>query len=100
MRLVLDTNVRAGVGSSIPRRSAFADRRRVARRRLPSGGVGFPGRRTDAYIACDPKNDVPILAMLIGAAADFIVTGDKDLLSVAGAFPILTPAEFEGRFLP
>ena len=48
---------------------------------------------------CDP-NDVPILAMLIGAAADFIVTGDKDLLAVSGTYPILTPAEFEGRFLP
>ena len=47
----------------------------------------------------DP-NDVPILAMLFSAAADFIVTGDKDLLAVAGTYPILTPAEFEGRFLP
>ena len=46
----------------------------------------------------DP-NDVPILAMLIGAAADFIVTGDKDLLAVAGIYPILTPAVFERRFL-
>ena len=47
----------------------------------------------------DP-NDVPILAMLISAAADFIVTGDKDLLALAGAYPILSPAEFEARFLP
>lgn len=47
----------------------------------------------------DP-DDIPILAMLIGAAADFIVTGDKDLLAMSGTFPILTPAEFEGRFLP
>ena len=47
----------------------------------------------------DP-NDVPILAMLISAAADFIVTGDKDLLALAGAHPILSPAEFEARFLP
>ena len=37
--------------------------------------------------------------MQIGAAADFILTGDEDLLAVSGTFPILTPAEFEGRFL-
>ena len=54
-----------------------------------------------ASAAClrDP-NDVPILAMRIGAAADFIVTGDKDLLAVAGAYPILSPAAFDARFLP
>ena len=28
------------------------------------------------------------------------LTGDKDLLAISGTFPILTPAEFEGRFLP
>ena len=47
----------------------------------------------------DP-NDGPILAMLISAAADFIVTGDKELLALAGAYPILSSAEFEARFLP
>ena len=47
----------------------------------------------------DP-DDVPILAMLIGGGADFIVTGDKDLLALAGSYPILTPAAFEARFSP
>ena len=47
----------------------------------------------------DP-NDLPILALLIGSAADFLVTGDKDLLVLAGAFPILSPADFVGRFMP
>ena len=47
----------------------------------------------------DP-NDWPILAMLIGARADFIVTGDKDLLALAQAYPILSPAAFASRFLP
>lgn len=46
----------------------------------------------------DP-NDLPILAMLLGSAADFIVTGDKDLLALAAAYPIISPAEFELRFL-
>ena len=48
----------------------------------------------------DP-DDVPILALLIGVgAADFIVTGDKDLLALAATFPIVTPADFEARFSP
>ena len=48
---------------------------------------------------CDP-DDLPILAMLIGAGADFLVTGDKDFLALAQAYPILSPAAFESRFLP
>jgi uncharacterized protein len=47
----------------------------------------------------DP-DDAPILAMLIGSGADFLVTGDKDLLALAATFPILTPAAFEARFSP
>lgn len=47
----------------------------------------------------DP-DDLPILAMLIGAGADFLVTGDKDLLALDQAYPILSPAAFESRFLP
>ncbi len=47
----------------------------------------------------DP-DDLPILAMLIGSGADFLVTGDKDLLALEGAHPILSPAAFESRFLP
>ena len=40
-----------------------------------------------------------IIPSAAGGAADFIVTGDKDLLALAGAYPILSPAEFEARFL-
>lgn len=47
----------------------------------------------------DP-NDVPILAMLIGSGADFLVSGDKDLLALAGTYPILSPADFVRRFVP
>jgi putative PIN family toxin of toxin-antitoxin system len=47
----------------------------------------------------DP-DDVPILAMLMGAKADFLVTGDQDLLALAATFPVLTPAAFEARFSP
>lgn len=47
----------------------------------------------------DP-DDVPIPALLISGAGDFIVTGDKDLLALAATYPILSPAEFEARFSP
>lgn len=47
----------------------------------------------------DP-NDVPILAMLIAAGADCLVSGDKDLLAVADRYAILTPAEFCTRHAP
>lgn len=47
----------------------------------------------------DP-NDLPILATLIGSAAHFLVAGDKDLLALAGDYPILSPADFVGRFMP
>ena len=47
----------------------------------------------------DP-NDVPILATLLCAGADWLVTGDKDLLVLAGSYPILTPAAFVTRFMP
>ena len=47
----------------------------------------------------DP-DDLPILALLIDSKADFLVTGDKDLLALAGSYPILSPAAFEARFTP
>jgi uncharacterized protein len=47
----------------------------------------------------DP-NDVPVLATLIASGADYLVTGDKDLLAIAVHFPVLTPAEFCARHAP
>lgn len=47
----------------------------------------------------DP-NDVPILATLIAASADCLVTGDKDLLALSRQYPILTPADFCARYTP
>lgn len=45
----------------------------------------------------DP-NDLPVLGMLLAAqragGADYLVTGDKDLLAMSGSFPIVTPAQF------
>ena len=47
----------------------------------------------------DP-NDVPILATLIAAGADCLVSGDKDPLAVADRYAILTPADFCARHAP
>ena len=41
--------------------------------------------------------DLPILGTLVAAQADYLVTGDKDLLALAGKYPIVTPATFWER---
>jgi len=38
--------------------------------------------------------DIPILGTLVAANADYLVTGDGDLLALADRYPIVTPAEF------
>ncbi len=44
----------------------------------------------------DP-NDQPVLATLLAGPADYLVTGDKDLLALANLYPVLTPAQFWAR---
>jgi putative PIN family toxin of toxin-antitoxin system len=46
-----------------------------------------------AVVPADP-NDDPILAALLAAEADWLVTGDSDLLALRERFPIVTPHEF------
>lgn len=46
----------------------------------------------------DP-DDLPVLALLIDSGADYLITGDKDLLALVGAYPILSPADFVDRFV-
>ncbi|MGP8250591.1 MAG: putative toxin-antitoxin system toxin component, PIN family [Terracidiphilus sp.] len=41
--------------------------------------------------------DQAILGTLRAANADYLVPGDKDLLALAGQYPIVTPAEFWKR---
>jgi putative PIN family toxin of toxin-antitoxin system len=41
--------------------------------------------------------DIPILGTLVAANADYLVTGDRDLLARAGRYAIVTPAEFWKR---
>lgn len=54
----------------------------------------MPGLETDLR----DVNDQPVLDTLISAltysGADYLITGDKDLLALAGRYPIVTPSEF------
>lgn len=49
-----------------------------------------------ARVPADP-NDTPILATLIAAGADMLITGDSDLLALRERYPIETPAQFVRR---
>ena len=44
-------------------------------------------------VPADP-DDVPILATLVAAKTDLLITGDGDLLALRDRYAILTPAEF------
>lgn len=44
----------------------------------------------------DPQ-DVPVLATLIAGGADYLVTGDKGLLTLGHDYPIVTPVEFASK---
>lgn len=54
-----------------------------------------PDAATDPSLR-DP-NDQKVLATFRAAKADYLITGDKDLLALADRYPILTPAEFWQR---
>ena len=47
----------------------------------------------------DP-DDAPILATFLAAGAYCLVTGDKDLLVLAGPWAIVSPADFCARYNP
>ena len=41
--------------------------------------------------------DQPVLGTLLASGAVYLITGDKDLLALAGKHPVLTPSEFWAR---
>jgi putative PIN family toxin of toxin-antitoxin system len=41
--------------------------------------------------------DQQVLGTLLASQADYLITGDKDLLALAGKYPIVTPATFWER---
>jgi len=45
----------------------------------------------------DPA-DQAILQTLLAAKAQYLITGDKDLLVLAGRYPVMTPADFWARY--
>ena len=51
---------------------------------------------TAAEVPRDPK-DSPVLAPLVAANAELLVTGDDDLLALRSRYPIETPTEFGSR---
>jgi putative PIN family toxin of toxin-antitoxin system len=53
----------------------------------------------NASVPSDP-DDNPILAALIAADAECLVTGDSDLLGLSARYPVVTPAEFAKRLEP
>jgi putative PIN family toxin of toxin-antitoxin system len=65
---------------------------------LPYAEVVVPGRCT-LLPECRDPHAVPFLALALKGNADFLVTGDRDLLSVKGfePCPIITPEEFQKR---
>ena len=44
----------------------------------------------------DPA-DQPVLLTLVASQANYLITGDKDLLALANDYPIITPADFWAR---
>ena len=47
----------------------------------------------------DDRDDDMILATLVAAKADWLITGDAALLVLGNQYPILTPTEFAARHL-
>ena len=43
------------------------------------------------------RADLPVLQTLQASKADYLITGDKDLLALADRYSIVTPAEFWSR---
>lgn len=58
-------------------------------------GIVEPVPFTDPDLR-DPA-DQQILATFRAANADYLITGDKDLLALSDRYPILTPAQFWSR---
>ncbi|MHB1856917.1 MAG: putative toxin-antitoxin system toxin component, PIN family [Acidobacteriaceae bacterium] len=54
-----------------------------------------PAAESDATLR--DRADWPVLGTLRTAQADYLITGDKDLLSLAERYPIVTPATFWER---
>lgn len=63
--------------------------------------VAIPGR-APVVPACPDPDDIPFLQLAIAGRADYLVTGDKALLGLAGRFscPIVRPEAFMSAIGP
>lgn len=61
----------------------------------------LPAAKFPAGIVCRDTNDLPFLHLAVAGKADVLISGDADLLALAGQFvcPILTAGEFIDRFI-
>jgi putative PIN family toxin of toxin-antitoxin system len=93
-KYILDEMVRVLPRLSSNKRSP-AEIRDLADSFLFMAEIVEPGGEVDA--ALRDKSDGPVLGTLLAAKADYLITGDKDLLTLAGRYPIVTPAVFWER---
>jgi putative PIN family toxin of toxin-antitoxin system len=93
-RYILDEMVR--VLPRLPRVTlTAAEIRDLADSFLFMAEIVDPSPETDETLR-DPA-DQPVLGTLRAAQADYLVTGDKDLLALGERYPIVTPAVFWER---
>ena len=62
-------------------------------------GVLFNLDNVSVFTESRDKKDNYLLATLIISKAEYLITGDKDLLCLANKYPIITPADFVGKYL-
>ncbi len=93
-RYILDEMVRV-----LPRLSRIllssAEIRDLADNFMFLADIVEPAPESDATLR--DRADRPVLGTLRAAQADYLITGDKDLLSLAERYPIVTPATFWDR---
>jgi len=93
-RHILDETLRVLPRVKIVKRSAAEIRDIV-------GNVRFRAEVIEPAKIVDPElrdaADQPVLGTLVASGADYLITGDKDLLALAGKYPVVTPAEFWAR---
>ena len=93
-KYILDEMVRVLPKLSSNKRSP-AEIRDLADSFLFTAEIFEPSGEMDATLR--DKADQPVLGTLLAAKADYLITGDKDLLALAGKYPIVTPAVFWER---
>jgi putative PIN family toxin of toxin-antitoxin system len=93
-KYILDEMVRVLPKLSSNKRSA-AEIRDLADSFLFMAEIVEPGSETDE--ALRDAADQPVLGTLLASKADYLITRDKDLLTLAAKYPTVTPTTFWER---